>query len=185
MATLLTWPMLQQQSAAGGAISATSLTSSGLMQPLLPAGVLQPGAMIRLGATGEVTSSSATPTLTLGFYLVTPGGSVAFGTAIAVTAALPISASAAAWPFIMKYKGTFRAVGASGTLHGQGTCEYGANSGLGSAMSIYPLPITQAARTVTSLVLNNDQCFDVGVLLSSATGSPAVTITDLWGEIAG
>jgi len=146
--------------------------------------------MLRITANGEYTSTSATPTLVLGFYVSAPGTAIGSATALCTTTTMAISASATAWPFMMKYEGTIRALStgssANGTIHGQGwTMLAATSSGLTAAMSVFPMPITAAARTVSTITTTQNNQFDVGVTLSSTTGSPSVTITDFNVEIMG
>jgi hypothetical protein len=187
MATLWTWPLQPQASAAGTAVTAASLTASGVAPlPQLPGFLCQNGARLRLRATGELTSTSATPTVTLGFYFGGTGAAIGSKTALAVSGALAISASATAWPFIMEYDGTIRTLSPSaGVIHGQGIVYSWVNVGLTGAGSVNPMPATAAARTVSTLNTQQNNEFDVGVTLSVTTGSPSVTVTDLWAELSG
>lgn len=180
------FPAQPLQNAAGTAVTATSLTASGVNPlPQLPP-IFQAGARLVLKATGELTSTSATPTVTLGFYVGTVGQAIGSKTVIAVSAALAISATATAWPFIMEYDGTFRTLSSSaGVIHGQGIVYSWFNTGLTGDGTVNPMPTTAAARTVSTLNTSQLNEFDVGVTLSSATGTPSVTITDLWAELSG
>src|SRR5258708_16621871 len=99
MAQYWRFPALPPVRVAGTAVTAAALTSglAGLTpSPELPA--LPPinadGAKLTLEANIEVTSTSATPTVILGFYIGSVGQAIGSKTVIAVTAALPISATA-------------------------------------------------------------------------------------------
>lgn len=186
MAQVWRFPLFPLQSAAGTAITAASLTASGIADlPQLPP-IAVSGSRLVIKATGEITSTSATPTCILGFYIGSIGQAIGSKTAIAVSAALGISASATSWPFIMEYDGTLRTLSSSaGVIHGQGTTEWWGNVGLTGAATVNPMPTTAAARTVSTLNTSQVNEIDVGVTLSSTTGTPSVTITDLWAELSG
>jgi hypothetical protein len=187
MAQVWRFPLTPLQSAAGVAVTAAALTGSGLADlPQMPPSYLVQGGRLVLKATLEVTSTSSTPTLTLGFYIGSVGQAIGSKTAIAVSAALAISASATAWPAILEYDGTLRTLSSSaGVIHGQGVALSWANVGLTGTGVPNPMPTTAAARTVSTLNTSQVNEIDVGVTLSSTTGSPSVTVTDLWAELSG
>lgn len=135
------------------------------------------GSVLRLRANFELTSGSATPTLTLGFYW----GGIA-GTAIASATGIAIPASVTAGPLIMEYEGEFRVLGASGSLKGQGRIYMPAS--LTTFSTPIPIPQTQAARTVTVNTINGS-VITCGANWSSATGSPSITCTHLCIELVG
>ncbi len=189
MAVVWSYPLPPFDTAAGSAVTAAALIAgTPTPAPVMP--VLQfAGTAIRITANGEITSTSATPTCALGFYISLPGTAIGSATALAVSAGLAISASATAWPFMMKYEGTFRqlSTGSSGNgvIHGQGYVDWWGNVGLTGAASVNPMPTTAAARTVSTINTNQLNQFDIGVTLSSVTGSPSVTITDFNVELMG
>lgn len=191
MATLWRYPVQPQPAAAGTAVTAAALTSGmiGAAFPILPGGIYSAGARLSLRANGEITSSSSTPTCTLGFYFGAANTAIGSETALCVSAALAISASATAWPFIMEFDGTIRSlatgVSANGVIHGQGIVTWWGNVGLTGTGTPNPMPTTAAARTVFTLNTQLANQFDVGITLSSTTGSPSVTITDFWAELSG
>ena len=187
MAQVWRFPLFPLQSSASGtAVTAAALTASGVNPlPQLPPVTVQ-GSRLSLKATGEITSTSSTPTVTFGFYIGSVGQAIGSKAAIAVTTTLAISASATAWPFIMEYDGTLRTESSSaGVIHGQGITFWWGNVGLTGTGTPNPMPITQALRTVSTLNLSQVNEIDVGVTLSSTTGSPSVTVTDLWAELSG
>jgi hypothetical protein len=148
--------------------------------------VYLPGARLSIKAHGEITSTSATPTCALGFYMGSVGQAIGSKTAIAVSAALAISASAVAWPFDVEYDGTFRALSPSaGAIHGMGIVTWWGNVGLTGTGTPNPMPTTAAARTVSTLNTDQFNEIDFGITLSSTTGTPSVTITDFWAELSG
>jgi hypothetical protein len=191
MATLWAWPLQPQQNVAGNAVTAAALTSGliGSQFPVLPGGIYQPGARLRLAAHGEITSTSATPTCALGFYFGAVAAAIGSETALCASTGLPISATATAWQFTMHYEGTFRTlatgVSANGVIHGQGYVLWFGNTGLTALGNVYPMPITAAARTVSTFNTQANTQIDVGITLSVTTGAPSVTITDFWAELVG
>lgn len=186
-------PLTPFVSGAGTAVTAAALTSGLATQPFpqIPPNLWVQGTRLILECHGEVTSTSATPTVILGFYVTSSGGGLgqAIGSklALGVTAALAISSSASAWPFDMRLVGTLRTVGPTNTavVHVHGRCNSWFNVGLSGDGTVNPLPITQALRTVSTVNVSQVNEVDVGITLSSTTGTPSVTITDFWGELSG
>ena len=190
MAVVWSYPCQPFDTAAGTAVTATTLTAATPSPPPVSPPIQLPGTSIRITANGEYTSTSATPTLTLGFYVAPEATAIGSATAICTSPALVISASATAWQFSMKYEGTFRSLstssGGNGVLHGQGWVAFAATTtGLTSAMSLFPMPVTAAARTVSTINTYANLQFDVGATWSVTTGSPSVTITDFNVELMG
>jgi len=160
----------------GTAVTAAALTS-GTPQPLpqIPGGTLDPGTELDLEADFEVTSTSATPTVVFSFYIGSVGQAIGSKTLIAATSALAISASETAWPSKVRYRGKITAVGASaGAIRGTGECLKATSL---TAWTSTPFPVTQALRTVSTLNTQQTNELDVGITLSSTTGSPSVTCT--------
>jgi len=83
----------------------------------------------------------------------------------------------------MRWKGTFRSLGTAVTAHGTGELLYSTSL---TAWTTAPYPVTLAART-TAATVNTEQSnqIDVGVTLSSVTGTPSVTVTELFAELIG
>jgi hypothetical protein len=181
---LWTAPVGPMSAAAGSAVTAAALTAgTPLPAPIIPGGTIAAGSEIDLIAHLEMTSTSSTPTLTMGFYIGAVGGAIGSATLIAATSAQAMSASATAWPIIMRYRGTFRAISPSaGVVHGHGELLYGTSL---TAWSTAPFPVTAAARTVSTLNTQQSNQLDVGITLSSTTGSPSVTVTDFEANING
>lgn len=144
---------------------------------------LNPGTKMRIRAEGNITSTSATPTMTLGFYW----GGVA-GTAIATISGVAISASATSWPWIMEWFGNFRVLdtsagGTTGTIIGQGRFWWPSSLTAWASAGI-PFPTTAAARTVSVNTTGNNQ-LALGCTFSSTTGTPTLTCNDLTVELGG
>jgi hypothetical protein len=184
MAVLYSYPPPGLSPSAGTAVTAAALTAgTPVPPPVIPGNTLIPGAKVLLEADLEMTSASATPTLTLGFYMGAVGAAIASAVVLAATPANAMSASAAAWPISLRYKGTIRAIGTTaGQIQGTGEQNYGTSL---TAWGTSPFPVTAAARVVSTLnTVQNDQ-LDVGVTLSSTTGTPSVTCTGFYAEVRG
>lgn len=185
MAVLWTYPASQGglASAAGSAVTAAALTAGSPTPPPILPPIQIPGTRLRVHAHLEMTSTSATPTLTLGIYLGAVGGAIASATVLGITPANAVSASAASWPIKLFWEGTFRNLGTAVTMHGCGEQLYG--SAL-TAWATSPFPVTAAART-TAATINTEQSnqLDIGITLSSTTGSPSITVTELHVDLDG
>jgi hypothetical protein len=194
MATIWRYPLQPTQNAANAAATGaigTTLQSAliGAPIPQLPP-VFQPGARLTLEANLEYTTTSATPTLILGFYIGSVGQAITSKTAIAVTSTMATLSTATAWPVYVYWTGTIRAVGpTSGTLHGSGytimpqtIASYTSTS---AVANWWTMPITQALRTVSTLNFNQTNEIDFGVTWSSNTGTPTITVTDYFCELSG
>lgn len=160
----------------GPSVTAAALTdASPTADPIIvPADLLEKGSRLILDAQCQLTSTSATPTVILGFYYGGTGG-----IALAVSAALAISASETAWPIWLHYEGKVRLTGTSGQIVGQGWVK---NPTALTAWTETPIPITAALRTVTIDTTTRKQ-LSVGCTLSSVTGTPTLICTDLAAEI--
>lgn len=169
--------------AAGAAVTAAALTAGTPTPPPILPRINLPGAKLLVEADLEMTSTSATPTLTIGLYLGAVGGAIGSATVLLVSAANALSASAAAWPIKLRYRGRFQDIGTAVTM--QGTAELLYSTSL-TAWTSTPLPQTAAAR-VTAATINTEQNnqLDVGITLSATTGSPSVTVTDLHAILSG
>lgn len=169
-------PVYPLASASGSAVTAAALTAAYSPPPVIGGGTLNNGTRLILEADLEMTSTSATPTLTLGFYIGAVGGAIGSATLIAATPAQAMSASAAAWPVKLRFRGTIRLLSTSvAVIQGTGELLYGTSL---TAWTCSPFPVTAAARTVSTLNTSQNNQLDVGVTLSSTTGSPSVTCTD-------
>jgi hypothetical protein len=169
-------PVYPLSSAAGSAVTAAALTAAYSPAPVIGGGQLNPGTRLIFEADLEMTSSSATPTLTLGFYIGAVGGAIGSATLIAATPAQAMSASAAAWPIKLRFRGRVQSLSpTAAVVHGTGELLYGTSL---TAWTCSPFPVTAAARTVSTLNTSQNNQLDVGVTLSSTTGSPSVTCTD-------
>lgn len=135
--------------------------------PMLYGGQLRIQSKLELEAWGRF-STTATPTLQLGFY---------FGTAAVILAASAAitTGTATAWMWHLKYNGIVTAVGATGTIVGSGLLDLGTSL---TAMTTSPMPVTDAARTVTIDTTVNKE-LGVGAAYSASSASNTVQVLDL------
>lgn len=122
-----------------GAAYNTSVTLTDVSptpQMTIPAGLLEPGMVLRVTAFGTF-SNTGTPTLLLGAYY----GGVA-GIALAATSAITTTTGATNWVWRLEYQGRIRTNGASGTIMGQGWIDLGTSL---TAVSHRPIPETALA----------------------------------------
>lgn len=180
------FPLQPIQYAAGTAVTAAALTSGlgGISPPQLPPMYL-PGARLDINVLLEITSGSATPTNTLDLRMGSVGQAIASKTILAATSALALPASVTAGPAEMRWWGRIRAISPSAmSIYGQGWV-LNVSSLTAYAGTPLPFPVTQAARTVSTL--NSDQVneLDLGVTLSATTGTPSVTVADFAAELSG
>jgi hypothetical protein len=177
-------PPTPMSNVAGAAVTAAALTA-GTPQPpyVIPGGTLDYGSKLILEADLEVTSTSVTPTLTVGFYIGAVGGAIGSAVLLAATQALPIAATETAWPVTVRWKGTIRTLSATaGVIQGSGES---LNPTSLTAWTSAPFPATAAARTVSTLNTSQNNQLDVGITLSSTTGTPSVTCTGFYARVDG
>jgi hypothetical protein len=158
----------------------------GAPQKIIPKSRLDVGLTMELEAFGEY-STSVTPTLSIGFYFNGAASTSATGpltvptTILAQTQlAAPGGSGAAAWFWHAHWMGVLRAAagGATGgTWHGMGYADIGTS--LGAAGVSWPMPITQALRTVTCDV-TADRAVGVGWQYGTSSASNTVTVTEFF-----
>ena len=193
MAVLYRFPAQPQPYTVGTAVTAAALTSGlgGMAIPQIPGGIIQPGARLSMRAHFEVTSTSATPTVTVDFRFGPPGTAIGTELVLAASPALVINVAATAWAGTMVYNGTFRqlatAGAANGIIHGSGEVHsfFHASGGLAASALVFPMGITAAGRTVSTWNTSVAEQIDIGITLSSVTGTPSIVVTDFWGEVTG
>lgn len=157
---------------ADGAAYASSVTLADVSATpniTLPANLLELGSELELEACGQF-STTGTPTLLLGFYY----GGVA-GTALAATSAITTGTGAAAWPWILRYRGIVRAVGSSGSIVGQGWVKLGTSL---TAFTVRPIPEVAASRTVT-IDTTAAKAITVGAQWGTSSASNTLTCNDI------
>lgn len=142
--------------------------------PRIPAGKLRPGSCIEITADGEY-STTGTPNLTWGFYLGSHDGlttsTPTVTTDIALSSVITTPSGAAAFPWRMNWRGRVTKTGSSGSMVGSGTLEQGTSL---TAQSNFPIPITQALRTVA---INTAQDNFIGVSATWSASSASNSIT--------
>lgn len=167
----MTWEQLlnSPQPTADGTALANSITLTDIspVNPALtlPANFQVPGSAFKLTAFG-VFSTTATPTLLLGFYY----GGVA-GTALVTTGAITTGSAVTNVPWHMEAYLTVRSVGSAGTVKVHGWCDFGTSV---SAVSHLPMPNTANTGTVT-IDTTAAKLITVGAQWSAASASNTVT----------
>lgn len=148
-----------------------NVSSAGTV-PCIPANKLRSGSKLSIKASGNF-STTATPTLSLGFW---------FGTrALVMTGDLAISSlittgTATSWPWIMDLEAICTGAGATGSLLLQGKLY------LGTALTTFaapvPIPITAGLRTVT-FDTTIERAIGVSAAYSASSASNQVQVDDI------
>ena len=161
--------------ASGGAFASftTKKSIDPLPIPVIPAGTLTLGTKIRIKACGEY-STTGTPNFTWGFWFGTRALSITGD--IALSSVITCPNNSAAFPWMMEWNGICNAVGTAGTLLGEGYLIQGTSL---IATSTFPIPITQALRTVSSFDTTIERAIGVSGTWSANSGSNTVTVYDL------
>jgi hypothetical protein len=141
--------------------------------PVVPAGKMRAGSKLWVRACGNF-STTATPTLSLGFWIGTRA--LAMTIDLAISSAITTASGAAAFPWMMEWEGFCTKADVSGTLLGQGKLY------LGTALTTFatpvPIPITQALRTV-AIDTTIERAFGVSAAYSASSASNQVQVDDL------
>lgn len=176
-------PLSIADGTANATASAADLSPGGSIVSLaktITPGMLQLGTILRLRASGEYTTGTTANPLSLGFYWGGVGG-----IAIAANTALASVASLTAAPWWMEWEGEFRALGSSGSLKGTGLVHVpGAGGSLSSDQATFPIPVTQALRTVT-VDTSTTKVVTAGGGFTAITGGSSVTCYRLTAELIG
>lgn len=151
-----------------------SFTSKKSVDPLpvsvIPAGKLRLGSKLLLRACGEY-ATTGTPNLTWGFWFGTRALTITGD--IALSSVITTPSGAAAFPWEMEWEGICTAVGTAGTLVGQGHLKQGTSL---TAYSVFPIPITQALRTVASFDTTIERAVGVSATYSASSSSNTITV---------
>lgn len=168
-------PIPPLQDAAGAALaSSVALTDiSPLPANVIPANMLEKGCELILEASGFF-STTATPTLLLGFYL----GGVA-GVALAASPAIT-TGTATAWAWRMRYKGRIRGIGTAGSIVGYGALELCTSL---TALTTTPIPTVAASRTV-AIDTTAAKAVTVGAQWGTNSASNTITCDEILVELA-
>lgn len=140
--------------------------------PVIPAGKLRAGTKLVVNARGNF-STTATPTLSLGFWIGTRALTMTIDLAISST--ITTGSGAAAWPWIMEWEGLCTKADVSGTLLGHGKLFLG--TALTTFASPVPIPITQALRTV-AIDTTIERAIGVSAAFSASSASNQVQVDD-------
>ena len=136
--------------------SSTSLTDvTADPQFPLPANQFPVGGTCVLFAHG-IISTTGTPTIKLGFYY----GGIA-GVALGVSPATATGNNAASWPWILRWQGSVRTIGGSGTIMGIGELLLGTSLSVFAA-SIPLVPTSGAANAVQTIDTTTTKPITVG-----------------------
>lgn len=160
---------------ASGAAFATFTTKKSVDPvpiPVLAGGRLTRGRKLYMSARGEY-STTGTPTLAWGFWFGNRALTITGD--IALSSVITTPSGAAAFPWIMEWQGVCTAEGTAGTLIGQGHLIQGTSL---TATSTFPIPITQALRTVT-IDTTIERAFGVSATWGTSSGSNSITVNDL------
>lgn len=168
----LTEPVGPFASASGAAFATFTTKKSVDPAPVsvIPAGKLRLGSKILIRANGEY-STTGTPNLTWGLWFGTRALSISGDIALSSVIATP--SGAAALPWMMEWEGICNAIGTAGTLLGQGTLVQGTSL---TAVSTFPIPITQALRTVSSFDTTIERAIGVSATWGTSSGSNSITV---------
>jgi len=162
------------------------------VETLILPGQLNVGTRVRVFCNGEFTTTSATPTLTVGIYMNQAG--TAIGTTQAtlmVSAANAVGASSTSWPWRMQWYGrvlTATQADASASASMYGTGEVWWPTSLTAWTNIF-YPTTAAARTIsqtaTGLSTATAQKIMCGMTLSTVTAVTSVVCQEFTCELLG
>lgn len=152
----------------------------GAPQKILPKSRMDVGLTLDLEAWGEF-STTGTPTLSLGFWI--NGSALAAPTTIlAQSSAITTGSAAAAWPWHLHWMGSLQAIGtgaSGGQFEGMGTLDLGTSL---TAMTGFPIPITQALRTVT-FDCTADRALGVGAAWGTSSASNTVVVRKFYAKV--
>jgi hypothetical protein len=142
-------------------------------QLVLPQQMMDVGMELMLYAHGEF-STTGTPTLSIGMWFNGAAGA-APTSVLAQSSAITTGSGAAAWPWECWWRGRLRAIGTSASFKGVGSLILGTSL---TAVSVNPIPITQALRTVTVDTTQN-RAVGVGAAWGTSNASNTITVYNL------
>ena len=142
-------------------------------QLVIPQQMMDVGMELYLYAHGEF-STTGTPTLSIGFWFNGAAGA-APTSILAQSSAITTASGAAALPWECWWRGRLRTIGASGSFKGTGQLIYGTTL---TAVTLVPIPITQALRTVTVDTTAN-RAVGVGAAWGTSNASNTITTYNL------
>lgn len=142
-------------------------------QLVIPQQMMDVGMELVIEADGEF-STTGTPTLSIGAWFNGSAGA-APTSILAQSSAITTGSGAAAWPWALRWAGRLRAIGASGSFKGTGSLMLGTSL---TAVSVVPVPITQALRTV-SVDTTANRAVGVGAAWGTSSASNSITCYNL------
>jgi len=142
-------------------------------QLVLPQQMMDVGTELFFYANGEF-STTGTPTLSIGFWFNGAAGA-APTSILAQSAAITTGSGAAAWPWEAWWRGRLRGIGSSGSFKGTGELILGTSL---TAVTLNPMPTTQALRTVTVDTTAN-RAVGVGAAWGTSSVSNSITVYNL------
>lgn len=146
--------------------SSTTLTDvSPAPAKTIPGYTLRQGSEVEIDAWGQF-STTGTPTLLLGLYY----GGIA-GVALAASTAITTGSAAAAWPWMLRYRGQVRTATSTGSIVGMGVLYLGTSL---TAFTVRPIPEVAASRTVT---IDTTTAKTITAGAQWGTNSPSNTLT--------
>lgn len=168
----LTEPVGPFATASGAAFNTftTKKSVDALPVAVIPAGKLRLGSKILIRAFGEY-STTGTPTLVWGLWYGTRALSITGD--IALSSVITTPSGAAAFPWQMEWEGICNAVGTAGTLLGCGTLVQGTSL---TATATFPIPITQALRTVSSFDTTIERAIGVSATWGTSNAANSITV---------
>ena len=142
-------------------------------QLVIPQQMMDVGMELYLYAHGEF-STTGTPTLSVGFWFNGSAGA-APATILAQSSAITTGTGAAAWPWEAWWRGRLRSIGSAGSFKGTGSLILGTSL---TAVSLNPIPVTQALRTV-SVDTTANRAVGVGAAWGTSSASNSITVYNL------
>ena len=142
-------------------------------QLVIPQQMMDAGMELVIKADGEF-STTGTPTLSIGVWFNGAAGA-APTSILAQSSAITTGSGAAAWPWALEWSGRLRSIGSSGSFKGTGWLMLGTSL---TAVSLVPIPITQALRTV-SVDTTANRALGVGAAWGTSSSSNSITTYNL------
>lgn len=150
-----------------GTVTTSDITPN--VMPIMFGGQMRAGSIIELEAEGEYTCLTSA-TLILGFYFGGVLASTTLGTVLGASGTITAGTSPTAWPWHMKWRGKFNALGTAGSVVGQGFLDFG------TSLTVYSttvVPITQALRTV-AIDTTTNKTLGVGATYGASSASNTI-----------
>jgi len=134
---------------------------------------LRIGHKLELEAEGSF-STTGTPTLGMAFLWGATAGAAGSPAVLCQSTSITTGSGAASWPWHLRARGIITAVGSSGSIIISGEWYYGTSL---SAVTVVPVPITLALRTVT-IDTTTLKLLGVGAVWNTASASNSITVNN-------